>query len=92
MDISLEQLVTAIEFWNYSKAGKKGQFSAPVHDILSGAELFAKLETEWVYITKGPLSDSRYVKTIHGYVVQSPQPSNEISLVQENIAKVMGII
>ncbi len=93
-EVTLEQLVTAIEAWNYMKAGKKtvGTFSVPMQDIIKGSSLFAKFDTQWEMVTKGPLLGSRFVRTQHGLVVQNPEPSNEISLIQEGTAKLMGII
>jgi hypothetical protein len=91
-NVTLEQLVTAIEAWNYMKAGKKtdGTFSVSMSDILAGASLFA--DADWTLITAGPLTGSQFTKTQHGLVVQNPKPSNEISLIQEGTAKLLGII
>jgi hypothetical protein len=92
MDVSLEQLTTAINVWNYTQAGKKtpeGGVSFGVHEILAGSALFGQPDTPWVNITRGPMAGSRYVRTQHGLVVQQPKPSNEMSLVGEQMAKVL---
>jgi hypothetical protein len=94
LEVTLEQLVTAIECWNYTMAGKKtnGTFSASMQDIITGSALFAKFDTKWEMITNGPMKGSRFVRTQHGFVVNNPKPSNEISLLQEGTAKMLGII
>ncbi len=94
LEVTLEQLVTAIETWNYTMAGKNtnGTFSASMQDIIAGSALFAKFDTRWEMIESGPMKGSRFVRTQHGFVVNNPKPSNEISLLQEGTAKMLGII
>ncbi len=91
-DVTLEQLTTAVNVWNYTQAGKKtptGGVSFDMRDIIEGAALFAAPDLPWVQITRGPMAGSRYVATQHGLIVQQPQPSNEMSIVGEQMAKVL---
>jgi hypothetical protein len=93
-NVTMEQLVTAMECWNIMHAGKQtpeGGASYDVQDILAGAALFASEDTKWQFIPDGPLKGSRFCKTKFGYVVQSPKPSNEMSLMQENMARMCGV-
>jgi hypothetical protein len=92
LDVTLEQLTTAVNSWNYMQGGKKtpeGGISFTMSDILAGSALFGQEDTPWVNITKGPMAGARYVRTQHGLVVQQPQPSNEMSIVGEQMAKVL---
>lgn len=92
LDVTLEQLTTAINTWNYMHAGKKtpeGGVSFDMRDIIEGSALFAAPDLPWVNITRGPMAGSRYVVTQHGLVVQQPKPSNEMSIVGEQMAKVL---
>lgn len=92
LDVTLEELTTAMNAWNFMNGGKKtpeGGVSLGVAEIMAGSALFGQDDTPWVLITRGPMTGSRYVRTQHGLVVQQPKPSNELSLVGEQMAKVL---
>lgn len=94
IDVTLEQLCTAITCWNYMHGGMKtpqGGVTLDVRDMIEGASLFAADDTPWVIIESGALKGHRYVKTQHGLVVQAPKPSNEMSILQESTARTLGV-
>lgn len=89
---TLSQLLTAIEVWNAMQGMEnKGRktFSVPSQDMMECAQLF--VDAEWTVLTSGPLANSRYFKSPHGFVVQSPSPINELSLIQPTMAAALGI-
>lgn len=90
-NVTLEQLCTAIECCNYMNGVKSGQANFSMSDIVEGSKLFAMKDTQWFEISTGALKGHRYTKTPHGLVVQAPKPTNEISLVQENTARLLGV-
>ena len=95
MEVTLEQLTQAIKGFNLMNAPShqqgRTQFDADVRDLIEGMGLFAKPEVQWKMITSGPMASSRYCVTPHGFVVQAPQPVNEMSLIPFETGKLLGM-
>lgn len=90
--VTMKQLLTAIEVWNMIHVpgrGTNGTCTVSAGEMFHAASLFA--EAKWTTVTYGPLEDSRYFKSPHGFVVQSPAPNNELSLIQPAMAASLGI-
>ena len=62
-----------------------------LRDLIEGMGLFAKPEVQWKPVAIGPMAGSRYCVTNHGFVVQAPQPVNEMSLIPFETGKLLGM-
>lgn len=90
MQTTLEDLIKLIKTLNVLYAGASGTLSMDVHAMVEATKLFET--ANWQLISTGPLSGSRFFETDHGFVVQNPQPNNEFSLLEKNMAKNLGIV
>lgn len=85
--ITFVQLCSGIEIWN-SQFNKNSSGSFAVHDVLEGLSIFEN--AEWKIINSGQLKGCRYFETEHGLIVQ--QASGKISIIQKDMAKILGVV
>lgn len=91
-DYTLQDVLSAIEVYNVMIAGKTGSGTFDVGSLSRGLSSFSLDKQDWKVIESGPLQGSRACENKFGYLLQRPQPINEISLIAKDTAKVIGIV
>ena len=87
--VSFENLMNIIKTWNAIYSSGTGSMSANVADLIEAGKV---IESAQWKPANGAMTGSRYFECEHGIVVQRPQPSNEMSLIPKDTAKLLGII
>lgn len=90
-NVTLEQLMIAMKAWNTTQVpGFHGAGTYDVGTLLAGLSVFE--DADWKMISSGPLEGKRYCVCEHGFILQAPKPINEMSLIQFETGKLLGLV